>query len=166
MATGCRASTLRNIKIEDIDMKNKEIIFKHAKNRRQHIIPLADILQDVLKEYLIIRDGMPHDWLFCSRTGEKITKNCLTNSIITYNRRLGVERTGIHTFRHTFAKFWILNNGDVFRLQKILGHKNFEMTRMYVNMFGQDLKYKFDEYNPLSSFERKTSVSMNKFRNK
>ena len=30
-----------------------------------------------------------------------------------YNKSRGVETTGIHRYRHTFAKQWILNGGNV-----------------------------------------------------
>ena len=55
--------------------------------------------------------------------------------------------------RHTFAKKWILNGGDIMRLQTILGHSSIEMVKEYVNMFGGDLKKDFDKFNPLESMK-------------
>ncbi len=51
--------------------------------------------------------------------------------------REGVEKTSTHLFRHIFAKKWILNGGDSFRLKKILGYKSMEMVEEYVNMFSK-----------------------------
>jgi integrase/recombinase XerD len=57
-----------------------------------------------------------------------------------YNQKRGVNKTSVHLFRHTFAKNWITNGGDIFRLQKILGHSSIEMVKEYVEMFSDDLK--------------------------
>lgn len=59
-------------------------------------------------------------------------------------------------FRHTFAKKWVLAGGDIFRLQKILGHSDITVTREYVNMFSPDLKMDFERYNPLDQFGKKS----------
>lgn len=58
-------------------------------------------------------------------------------------------KTSIHAYRHTFAKNWILNGGDIFTLQKILGHSSIEMVKNYVNLYSDELKIGFNSYNPL-----------------
>ena len=45
--------------------------------------------------------------------------------------------------------------GDVFRLQKILGHSDLTITREYVQMFGQDLQMDFEQFNPLDRMNQK-----------
>lgn len=84
-----------------------------------------------------------------------MTENALKLSIRDYNAARGVKKTSVHALRHTFAKLWIHNNGDVFRLQKMLGHSTLDMTRNYVNLFAVDLKEGFDEYSPLDRMVRK-----------
>ena len=74
-----------------------------------------------------------------------------------------MTKTSVHLFRHTFAKKWILNGGDSFRLQKILGHSTMRMVREYVNMFSNDLKKDFNDYNPLEQFKvNKKHIKMKK----
>jgi site-specific recombinase XerD len=39
-----------------------------------------------------------------------------------------------HSLRHTFASHWMMKSGDIFVLQKILGHKSNEMTQRYSHL--------------------------------
>src|SRR5262249_53904958 len=39
-----------------------------------------------------------------------------------------------HDLRHTFASHWVMRGGDLFKLQKILGHKSIMMTQRYAHL--------------------------------
>jgi integrase len=39
-----------------------------------------------------------------------------------------------HDLRHTFASHWMSKGGDLFRLQRILGHKSPTMTNRYAHL--------------------------------
>lgn len=39
-----------------------------------------------------------------------------------------------HSLRHTFASMWILNGGDLYKLQHVLGHKTPELTQRYAHL--------------------------------
>jgi integrase/recombinase XerD len=158
LGTGNRLSTVYNLKISDIDFQNHEILLKKVKNRRQYIIPLSVRLEKILLDYLLYRKGEPDDYLFCNRYGDKLQKAALATAIKRYNYARGVEKTSIHLYRHTFAKNWILNGGDIFRLKSILGHSSIDIVKEYAEMFGSDLKRNFDRFNPLDNFgEQKES---------
>lgn len=45
-----------------------------------------------------------------------------------------VQRLHAHLCRHTFATRFLINGGDVFTPQQILGHSTLEMVRHYVNL--------------------------------
>lgn len=160
LATGNRASTICSIKIGDVSFSKKEIYINRTKNNKASILPLSPALANVLNEYIKtwLYNLGPNDWLFpSSTTAGQLTVNALKHSIRRYNLDHDVETTSIHAFRHTFAKNWIRNTGDVFRLQKILGHSTLEMTRRYVNMFSEDLKEGYEEYSPLDKLKRGSS---------
>ena len=92
-------------------------------------------------------------YLFCNIYGEKGNIRSFEDLVAKYNHERGVEKTSIHLFRHTFAKHWILQGGDIFRLQKILGHSDLSVTKEYVQMFGQDLQMDFEKFNPLDNLK-------------
>jgi len=165
LGTGNRVRTLCNIKIGDIDFSSHEIKLRAVKNHRQYIIPLSSVLEKTLREYLEYRKGNPDDYLFCTQFGQQLTQFGLSTSIKKYNKRRGVSKTSIHLFRHTFAKKWILNGGDIFRLQKILGHSSLDIVKEYVNMYGADLQNDFSNFNPLDNMSGnlyKQKISMQK----
>jgi len=152
LGTGNRVGTIVSLNIEDLDLASDTIILKKLKNRKQYVIPVSRSLSAVLREYLSYRKGEPGDSLFCTSYGKPMTTDMMQKEIARYNRKRGVEKTSLHMFRHTFAKKWILNGGDMFRLQKILGHSSLEMVRKYVNMYNDDLRNDFDNFNPLDNF--------------
>lgn len=158
IATGNRLSTALSIQIKDIDFENSIIKMHKTKNRRQQIIPLSNSLAIVLKEYLEIRGGLPEDYLFCNNYGEKASERTYQQLVQKYNIKRNVNKTSCHTFRHSFAKLWILNNGDLARLKTILGHSSIAVTNEYLQMFGQDLQMDFEKFNPLDNLKGNKSV--------
>ena len=158
LATGNRAATICDVRIGDIDFRRKEIQLAHTKNKKAQIIPLSSSLETILKEYLKMwRDGGKNKeaWLFPNVGDEKLTTNALQNSFSKYCKARGCSHTNIHGLRHNFAKGWVKNNGNMYALQKILGHSTLDMTRKYVNLFSEDIKEDFDRFSPLDSIKRK-----------
>lgn len=153
LATGNRVATVCNIKNKNVNLNTDMIILEKTKNRKEQIIPISRSMHVILKEYMSYREGEPEDYLFCNQSGYKFTEDACKHAIAKYNRRRGVRKTSCHVFRHTFAKKWILNGGDIFRLQKLLGHSSMEMVREYVEMFGEDLQKDYNEFNPLESLK-------------
>ena len=153
MATGNRISSALNIKIGDLDFDNALIQVNITKNRKAQIIPMSSILAEVLQEYLIYRKGEASGYLFCNTVGDKGDIRTFQIMLAKYNNSRNVAKTSAHLFRHTFAKKWILNGGDIFRLQKILGHSDLTMVREYVNMFGNEISLDFNRFNPLDNMD-------------
>lgn len=154
--TGMRSSNIRSLKIADIDFYNNLISLKTTKNRKPLVIPITKALQPILKEYLAIRKGNNEDYVFCTVYGDKLKRETLNNTMMEYNKSRGVVKTGIHRWRHTFAKQWILNHGDILKLQKILNHSNLDMVKNYVNIFTNDLQEDMEQFNPLEFVNKKT----------
>ena len=155
LGTGNRLSTALNVKIKDVDFENGVIHLSKTKNRRQQIIPLSNTLALVLKQYIEYRGGNGDDYLFCNEYGEKASDRTYQQLVRRYNIKRNVNRTSIHCFRHTFAKNWVLANGDIARLKSILGHSSIAVTNEYLQMFGQDLQMDFEKFNPLDNLKAK-----------
>jgi len=158
-ATGMRCSNLINLKIDEVDLFNNLLGLKTTKNRKPLVLPITQSLQPILKEYISIRNGNDGDYLFSTAYGDQISRDSIDSSMRRYNHNRGVNKTGIHRWRHTFAKQWILNHGDIIKLQKILNHSDLDMVRNYVHIFTKDLQDGFEDFNPLE-FIHKKSIKM------
>jgi len=165
--SGMRSGTLREILIKDVDMDNSLIYFRHNKNRKQNISPMSSTMRTIMAEYLQYRSGNQEDYLFCSETGEQLTKSSLAHSIRRYNTKRGVQLASLHAFRHTFAKKFILDcHGDAFTLQRLLGHSTLDTTKKYMHIYDADLINNYDAMSPLEKLSSscKKKIVMDKIK--
>ena len=156
LSTGVRQNSLVNIKIKDVDFDNSVVYVNTTKNRKPLIIPLNEDILKILQEYLHYRGGNENDWLFCSIYGKQLTRNSSYHAIWDYCHARGLQKTGVHRFRHTFAKKWAVMGGSVVTLQKILGHSSLAITQNYLNILTSDLKKDVDKVNILRSLKQES----------
>ena len=166
LATGNRAGTVVEVRIGDIDFRNREITLRHTKNKKAQIIPLSSKLASIIKEYLYTwRHGCgSEDFLFPNQANEQLTVEALAHSFTKYCKRRGSSKTSIHGLRHSFALNWIRNGGNQFKLQKILGHSTLDMTRRYVALASTDLKEDYDKYSALDALSKSCKPKKNIYR--
>ncbi len=155
--TGIRQHSLMELKVNDIDFSNSILNVRITKTRKPLLIPLNESMLFILKSFLHHRQFKNHDdWLFCNVYGAKLTKSTSYHMLYEYNHRRGVQRTGLHRYRHTFAKQWILNGGSVVTLSKLLGHSNLATTQNYINLLVSDIAKQVDEIDLLNQFTNKS----------
>jgi len=103
-------------------------------------------------EYLDVRKAENvKEFLFCNEFGQYLPRTTLQMAITKYCLTRGVTKYSLHLFRHTFANMWILNQGDIFSLQKILGHSSLKQVQHYANLAMDDVKRNFDSFCALES---------------
>lgn len=160
-STGLRQRSLIHLQIKDVDLYNAIINVRVTKNRKPLIIPLNHTMVEILKEYLRYRQCEDREaYLFCNAYGDQLCKSTHYAMMSAYNKARGVQTTGVHRYRHTFAKQWILNGGSVVSLSKILGHSNLSITQNYLNLLVTDLAKQVEEVNLLDKFAAKRKIKM------
>ena len=156
LSTGIRQNSLVNIKIKDLDFDNSVVYVNVTKNRKPLIIPLNADIKKILQEYLKYRKGEAEEYLFCNAFGKQLVRSTVYHEFYDYNKARGVEKTGMHRYRHTFAKKWILIGGNVVTLQKVLGHSSLDITQNYLNLLVSDIQKDVEEFNILREFKRES----------
>ena len=160
-STAVREKSLINIKVKDIDFDNRVVYVNVTKNRKPLIVPLNQTMTNILSEYLKYRHHKSdNDYLFCNVYGQQLARSTCYNKLYWYNKKRGVETTGIHRYRHTFAKQWILNGGNVVSLSRLLGHSSLDITQNYINLLVSDVAKQVDEINVLDKFSSRKRISM------
>lgn len=160
-STGIRQHSLMEIKVKDIDLDNFLINVRVTKTRKPLLIPINQSMLSIIQEFLRYRPyHNKDDWLFCNAYGNQLKKSTCYNMLYRYNKSRGVETTGLHRYRHTFAKQWILNGGNVVTLSRLLGHSNLSITQNYVDLLVSDVAKQVDEINLLDKFSNKKFIKM------
>lgn len=160
-STAVRQRSLRYIKIKDVDFDNSVVYITVTKNRKPLIVPFNKTLSGILQEFLKYRQHKSdEDFLFCNVFGAQLSKSTSYGMLYEYNKKHGVETTGIHRYRHTFAKQWILNGGNVVSLSKLLGHSSLQITQNYVNLLVSDVAKEVENINLLDKFAARAKLNM------
>ncbi len=148
--TGARVSEIEQLAVADIGFSEHRLKVL-GKGRKERFIPFQSTMARELKRYINMRGVLEHDTLFVNIDNTPIKKRTIQENIQTYGMvaRLTGVRCSPHTFRHTFAKLYIMNGGDAFSLQQMLGHTTVEMVQTYVSMFGTDIAKQHFKFSPL-----------------
>lgn len=146
--TGLRAGELAGLRWDDIDIERRLISVQRSyegptKSGRSRHVPILDPLLPVLRAWRLRHPGR---LVFTNRDGrmlgpsarafQEVLHRCLDGAgfespVIQGRRRWHIT---FHGLRHTFASHWVMGGGDIFRLQKILGHSTLDMTMRYAHL--------------------------------
>lgn len=152
--TGIRLSELVNLKLDDMDLE-RAYLKVTGKGWKERIVPIGAKIQKALWKYLHqyrVRPMHPNTkHLFLYKDGTAMTAGRVYRMIARYGRKAVIDgvRCSPHTFRHTFGKNFLLNGGDLFTLQKILGHTSLEVVRLCVNLLTKDVQVQHRKYSPV-----------------
>lgn len=85
-------------------------------------------------------------YLMCNSKGDIIPPANLIRSFYRVLDNVGIERTGPHSLRHTFASFLFAEKIDVKTISKILGHSNTQITiNTYIHLIQETEKEAVDK---------------------
>jgi integrase/recombinase XerD len=143
--TGLRVSELCGLKLSNLWLEDG-MVKVLGKGNKERLIPVGKNVQRYLWRYINRYRPEPAgancDFLFLTREGRPLNKDRVEKIMAYYGKKAEISgvRCSPHTLRHTAAVRFLRNGGDVFSLQRMLGHTSLEMTRRYCELTDIDVK--------------------------
>jgi len=135
--TGLRVSELCNVKTNDIDIANGQLLVM-GKGAKERVISVTNrTVLDTITKYIDARDAISFrtNFLFLNRLGNRISEQSVRTIITDIARSSGVElHITPHMFRHSIATYLLDAGVDCRQIQKILGHSSIKTTERYTHV--------------------------------
>jgi len=143
--TGIRINECLSLTQDDIDIEEQTAVVRRGKrNKTRTVAWSSETLTVMLEKWMEKRPES--SFLFPvvrspkGRKGEKLTPNAFRQQFTKYVREAGLpEWVTPHVLRHSFATFYLRSGGNVFHLQKALGHANIQQTAIYTHVVDEDV---------------------------
>jgi len=130
--TGLRQDELLSLEWDRVSLLRKTILIQKTKNGKPKTLPLNKMAIDVLNRRPKIK-SIKNDLVFLNRNGKKIHASNLRVAFSTVLRKAGIKKFRWHDLRHTFATRLAQAGVDLYKISKLLGHKDIKMTQRYAH---------------------------------
>lgn len=140
LSTGGRLETILNIKVKDVNIDNKMITLKDLKNDSSYRGFISSDLASYLDKHI---EDLSINSFIIGGKNTKIPTRTISRHLKTVMDRLfnqGLDtkdsknRAVIHTLRHTFASHLAINGTPIFTIQKLMNHRDINMTMRYTKL--------------------------------
>lgn len=143
LLTACRWGELVSIQWQCVNLESKSILLMDTKNKSDRNLYLTDRACEIIRKQpagqpgdAVFRnaDGKPYERL--PRTWKAALSESGLNTGITDNRM----KICWHSLRHSAASWLAIGGTDLFKVARILGHKDLRMTQRYSHLSEQSLR--------------------------
>ncbi|MCP4986068.1 MAG: tyrosine-type recombinase/integrase [Colwellia sp.] len=130
--TGLRQDELLSLTWDRVDLFRKTILIKVTKNGKPRTVPLNKTALEILvRKAKIIH--ISSQIVFHNKCGKKIDKHGLRRKFVVAMERAEIEDFTFHALRHTFATRLAQSGVDLYKISKLLGHKDIKTTQRYAH---------------------------------
>ena len=156
--TGMRQGELAGLRWSDVDLERRLITVQRSfkgptKGGDVRYVPVLDALLPTLRQWRLMSGRctlvFPNERGCMHQPSARIFQERLHRVLDAAGFARppqgdrAVHYVHFHGLRHTFASHWVMKGGDLFKLQKLLGHKSVQMTMRYAHLqpsaFAEDL---------------------------
>ena len=137
---GPRVSELANFDLSDMNPLTGELVIRKGKGKKGRIVFLGQQTRRAVRAYIRQRGTTPGP-LFLNRSGCRM-KYPAVRSVLT-RRAKWAELEDVpspHDFRRAFALNCLRNGMDLLSLQRLMGHSDLSVLKLYVKQTAGDLQ--------------------------
>lgn len=137
--TGMRLGEILALTWQGVDLFRRTVTVFRSKNGERRTIPINQTVLELLKDKARVR-RIDSNLVFPSRTGTRIDGNHLRRAFRPAVKDAGITDFHFHDLRHTFATRLVQAGVDLYKVQRLLGHKSPIMTQRYAHHYPESLR--------------------------
>lgn len=137
--TGMRLGEVLALTWNGVDLARSTVIVFRSKNGERRTIPLNQTVMALLKEKSRVQH-INTVLVFPSKTGTLLDANHLRRAFRVAISRAELQDFHFHDLRHTFATRLVQSGVDLYKVQRLLGHKTSVMTQRYAHHCPESLR--------------------------
>jgi integrase len=137
--SGMRLGEILALTWSGVDLFRRTATVFRSKNGEQRTVPLNQTVMALLTEKAKVRH-FKTSLVFPSRAGTRLDPNHLRRALRPAMARVGIVDCHFHDLRHTFATRLVQSGVDLYKVQRLLGHKSPIMTQRYAHHYPESLR--------------------------
>lgn len=153
--TGMRLAEIHGLRVSDVHDSYVKVFGKGRKEREIGLHPeVSKLLWKYIHKYRHPTNA-DENALFIGR-GKRLSRSGL-DALLRRVREasgLGDIKFSAHVFRHTFAKMYLEQGGEIFKLSREMGHSDVQVTKLYLEDFNSaEARKEHTTYSPIVALQ-------------
>ena len=137
--TGMRMGELLDLSWRAVDVTRRTVTVVRSKNGERRTIPVNQTVLAMLKEKTTLR-SLRTELVFCSQVFTPMESGHLRRALRLALSKAQIDDFHFHDLRHTFATRLVQAGVDLYKVQRLLGHKSPIMTQRYAHHYPESLR--------------------------
>ena len=137
--TGMRMGEILELTWRAVDFSRRTVTVVRSKNGERRTIPVNQTVLAMLKEKTTLR-SLRTELVFCSKVFTPMESGHLRRSFRLALGKAQIDDFHFHDLRHTFATRLVQAGVDLYKVQRLLGHKSPTMTQRYAHHYPESLR--------------------------
>ena len=138
-SSGVRVSELANMKLKDIDFKERKILILGKGNKERYVY-YGSKCAELLDKYLKL-DHRDSPYLLIGKRSDRLNEREIRSIVTDTAKKAGIEvHVSPHTLRHTYATHMLNDGADLKSVGDLLGHESLSTTQIYTHVSNERLR--------------------------
>ena len=139
--SGLRVSECLSLTFDDIDFDRDIIYVRQGKGNKDRNVPINSKLKDILTDFIQNkRKSISSKKVFATEISGSLSNAYFNRKIKEAVEELDWKKeVSAHTLRHSFASNLVKNDVNIYKIKKLLGHSNIQVTSIYTHSNIDDL---------------------------